>query len=156
MKIEIIVPVIVDYLFHDLLNSIEKNTVLPDRIILIDNTLGGFFPKSDCIEITRLKSKSRGVNESWNLGIKNVSKDCEAVGIYNDDIVLNPWFFQRTIETLLWDKNCAVSCPETVEVTVPLDRAKVDRVHMKRREGWCFTIKKQVLDLQPLILDNVF
>lgn len=155
MKIEIIIPIIVDYLFDQLLDSIEANTVLPDRIILIDNTLNGFYPKDRKIEITRLKSKTGGVNESWNLGIKNVSKDCEAVGIYNDDIVLNPWFFQRTIETLKWDNQCAVACPETIDVTQPLIKSKVRLIRMKRREGWCFTFKKRILDLIPSIPDNL-
>jgi hypothetical protein len=155
MKIELIVPVIVDHLFQGFLESVEANTILPQRILLIDNTPKGIKPKSTKVEIVRLKSKTGMVNESWNLGIKRLSKDCEAVGIYNDDIILNPYFFQRTIETLNWSKQCAVACPNTVETTQSLRRGRVNRTGMTEREGWCFTIKKQILDLIPPIPDNV-
>ena len=156
MKIELIIPVIVDHLFQGFLESVEANTILPQRILLIDNTPKGIKPKSTKVEIVRLKSKTGMVNESWNLGIKHVSKDCDAVGIYNDDIILNPYFFTRMIETFGWSKMCGVACPETVETAQSLKRGKVNRVVMAEREGWCFTIKKSILDLIPPIPDNVF
>ena len=156
MKIELIVPVIVDHLFQGFLDSVEANTILPQRILLIDNTPKGIKPKSSKVEIVRLKSKTGMVNESWNLGIKHISKNCDAVGIYNDDIILNPYFFTRMIETLQWSKMCAVACPATVETTQSLKRGRVSRVVMEEREGWCFTIKKAVLDLIPPIPDNTF
>jgi hypothetical protein len=164
MKIELIVPVIVDYLFQDFLESVEANSILPQRILLIDNTPQGIRPKSSKVEIVRLKSKSGNVNESWNVGIKHVSKGCEAVGIYNDDIVLNPNFFTRIIETLNWDSRCGVACPETVPVTRSLRKGPSKKIIMQRSKeretqnnicGWCFTIKKPVLDLVPLIPDTV-
>jgi hypothetical protein len=60
------------------------------------------------------------------------------------------------IETLQWNNMCAVACPETVETTQSLKRGRVNRVVMEEREGWCFTIKKPVLDLIPPIPDNTF
>lgn len=154
MKIEIIVPIIVDYLFPTFLESVESNNILPQRIILIDNTPNGFCLNSSKIEITKIKSMTGRVNESWNLGIKNTSPDCDLVGIYNDDIVLNSRFFQRTIEMFEWDSFCAVSCPNTIDWSASLRRGKVNRIKMETREGWCFTIRKQVLDLVPPIPDN--
>lgn len=154
MKIELVVPIVINYMFPKFLESVEANSILPQRILLIDNTDRGFKPKSDKIEIVRLKSKTRKVNESWNLGIKNVSKKCEAVGIYNDDIILNPFFFQRIIETLR-PQQCAVACPNTVDVGQSLKRGKVNNVQMNFREGWCFTIKRKILDSIPPIPDNI-
>lgn len=154
MKIEIIVPIVIDKLFPVFLESVEANSILPQRIILIDNTSNGFCLNGSRIEITKLRSKTGKVNESWNLGIKNVSSDCDLVGIYNDDIVLNSGFFQRTIEVFEWNSLCAASCPNTVDKSVELRRGKVNRIKMKTREGWCFTIRKRVLDLMSPIPDN--
>lgn len=155
MKIELVVPIVIDYMFPKFLESVEANMILPQRLILIDNTPNGIKPKSDKVEIVRLKSKTGKVNESWNLGIKNVSKNCDAVGIYNDDIILNPFFFQRIVETLKWSNSCAVACPNTVKTGQSLKRGRVNLAVMTYREGWCFTIKKRVLDSIPPIPDNV-
>lgn len=155
MKIELIVPIIVDYLFYGFLESVEANTVLPQRILLIDNTPDqNFRVKSSKVKIDKLHSKTGKVNESWNLGVRHVSPDCDLVGIYNDDVVLNPCFFQRLTETFDWDDRCAVACPNTVPVEQSLKRGRVNRIKMQTREGWCFTIRKRVLDLIPPIPDN--
>lgn len=155
-KIELIVPIIVPHLFQGFLKSVEENKILPQRILLIDNTAKGIRPKSSKVEIVRLKSKTGMVNESWNLGIEKISKDCDAVGIYNDDIVLNPFFFTRIIETLKWSEMCGVACPSTVKIGQSLKRGRVNRIVMEEREGWCFTIKKPLLDLIPPIPDTIF
>jgi hypothetical protein len=156
MKIEIIVPIVQDNLFEGFLRSVEANTILPQRILLIDNTLNRQYQvPGSSIEIVKLHSKSGKVNESWNLGIKNASKNCDAVGIYNDDIFLGKHFFRRITETLGSDDRCGVACPHTVPSDQPLKKLKPYITIMGRREGWCFTIKKQVLDMIPPIPDNI-
>jgi len=157
-KFEVIIPVINVDLMVKLLESVYKNTLLPKRIIIINNSnnfTGDLFGRSIVhyeglgIDIHTCYSKTGLCNESINLGITELSKDCDYVSILNDDVVLTKQFFQRNLE-LLQDKDCGASCPLTVHSMDELKIGKVDKRVMKRREGWALTIKKEVLDKIPL------
>ena len=150
MNFNVIIPVVHSDLCDDLLRSITHNTIHPKRVIIIDNTDRlDYEPISDHFPIDVHYSEKGHVNESWNLGISKVDIRCDYVSILNDDIFLNKYFFQRIFETFKKRKDCGVACPRTVTEIDDLGGKGVGRQdikHMKKREGWAYTIKKEVLD----------
>lgn len=150
MTFNVIIPVVNADLCDDVIKSIEDNTVLPVRLIIIDNTDAlDYRPVSSKFQIDYYYSEMGWVNESWNLGISKVDVRCDYVSILNDDIYLNRFFFQRVLETFEKYKNCGVACPMTVLNKEDLKGKGVGRQdikHMKKREGWAFTIRKDLLD----------
>jgi len=156
-KFEVVIPVVNVDLLVNLFDSISINTLLPRKIIIINNTGSStnwlfnravpFLNKK--ITVYVYYSKTGLCNESINLGITKLSKDCDYVSVLNDDIVLTKNFFQRNAD-LLQDKACGVSCPFTVHSMDELKIGEVEKQVMRKREGWALTIKKDVLDKIPL------
>ena len=158
MKIAVIIPVVNQNLANSLLASIERNSIKPIKILIIDNTsvkVGYKYPSN--LPITYFKPyKPMSVNESWRYGFENIGK-CDAVAVLNDDLVLNKEFFYRTARALT-PKGVGVSCPFTVSNLDELreyPRDKFEIVGMGKREGWAFTVKKSVLDQLPPLPDHV-
>ena len=153
MNINVIIPVVQPMLCADLLRSMENNTILPQRVIIVDNTdvelwPEGYHPLSDKFQIDVYKSVNGRVNESWNLGVSLVDITCDYVSILNDDVYLNRWFFQRVLETFDLYKDCGVACPAAVNFMEEFRKGKGKRriKKMGKREGCAFTIKKKYLD----------
>lgn len=163
MKFEIIVPVLYTHNFHNFFDSVVSNSVLPTRLIVIDNTdqKVQFIPPTDKFKVDVYRSKTGQVNDSWNLGLKKASKDADYVGIYNDDIILNKHFFQRVLQTFETPHraNIGVVCPNTVEFErSSFKRPGVGpfkRVWIKKREGWCFTMNKKARHTVPMIPNHL-
>mgnify|MGYP000986096547 FL=1 len=159
-RLAVIVPVVNTGLADKMFASIERNTVHPQRILIIDNSNRDetYNPHIQWrhLELTVMKyPQNIGVNESWNVGIKHVGK-CDLLSILNDDIILNERFFERLVAPFqLID--CAVICPQTENTIENFERAKLnaplafDVAPMKRREGWAFTYRKDILDKLPRI-----
>ena len=150
MNINVVIPVVQTDLCTALLKSMEANTVLPKRVVIIDNSdAGDYKPNSNKFQIDVFKGRTTAVNESWNLGISLVDICCDYVSILNDDIFLNKWFFQRILETFKAKSACGVACPESVGTDDFFGKGK-KKPHIKRmlkREGFAFTIKKKYLDI---------
>jgi len=156
MNFNVIVPVIQPDLCNELIRSMEFNTILPTKVIIIDNSRGPFYqPQSDKFPIYVYHSQTGYVNESWNLGITKVDITCDYVSILNDDIYLNSWFFQRVNETFKAYCTCGVACPFTVEKFEEMGKGKKKPriTRLLKREGWAMTFKKSVLDTIPPIPD---
>lgn len=150
MNINVIVPVVQPHYCDNMLESLEKNTILPTRVILIDNTVNGdYLPVSNIFNIDIYKSLTGKVNESWNLGVCLVDITADYVSILNDDIYLNKWFYQRVLETFDSHRDCGVACPRSVNSMEDMGIGKKERKikRMERREGCAFTFKKKVLDM---------
>ena len=160
-KFEVIIPVVNVRLMQKLIDSIHENTLLPERIIIIDNTKFGkdvifdFIPNNHVVKEV-FYSETGLVNESLNLGIKHLSKDCEFVAILNDDIVLLPCFFQRNLEMFIRDEKCGVVVPRTVHSMDEMIKGKVQPQMLRKREGWAMTIRKKLLDdIPPIPCDRI-
>jgi len=151
---EVVVPVVNPDMMGELLKSISANTLLPKRVIIIDNTklpleeIFKYIPNNGVI-VEVYYSKTSFVNESLNLGITKLSKDCDYATFLNDDVILSDCFFQRNLE-LFQDKMCGVACPNTVDSMDELKNGKVNSVCMNKREGWALSIRKSILDKIPL------
>jgi len=149
MKFNVIIPVVHSELCDKVIQSMEFNTIRPSKVIIIDNTKDhDYRPESKEFPIYVYRSVTGLVNESWNIGITKVDIICDYVSILNDDIFLNSWFFQRTIETFKAYKDCGVACPKTVESITEMGKGKGKQkiTRMGKREGWAWTIRKDVLD----------
>jgi len=155
----VIIPVVYPALCADLLRSMEANTLLPKRVIVIDNTEHrDYQPTSTKFQIDTYHSVTGKVNESWNLGVSVVDIGADYVSILNDDIVLNEWFFQRVIETFKSKFHCSVACPLSVNSLEEMGKGKRKR-HIKKmgkREGFAFTFKKEYLDkIAPIPIHRI-
>jgi len=96
-----------------------------------------------------------GVNESWNIGFSQAGK-CDILSVLNDDVVLNERFFERLVAPFQII-DCAVVCPKTETTVEGFDATRLraglgfDLAPMKRREGWAFSFRKDILDNIPRI-----
>lgn len=161
LSITLVLPVVQIRMAEDLIKQAEENTLIPERIILIDNSKDGFYPESK-IPTTRIRRKEpeMGVNESWNMGISLSTTDL--VSIFNDDISITPYLFEKVEAVMLTLPKCGVACPKTITpgmLTSVFDDSIIKKERreppitgiMRRREGWAFTIRKSVLDRIPKI-----
>lgn len=94
-----------------------------------------------------------GFNKSINLALNALTDEDQAVSVLNDDVVLGPYFFEKNVNVLQSIATCGVACPATVhDKTYFLTSPHPPNVHrMKRREGWAYTIRKDLLDLIPRV-----
>jgi len=148
-KFEVIIPVVNIELANLLLVSIERNTIQPQRIIIINNSKEVYKPLPKDLPIEMYFSETGRVNESINLGISKVSKDCDYVSILNDDLILGPYFFDRIAGIFDQIGDCAVACPQQVFDISELITGPPALVQMMKREGPAMTFRKSVLDQIP-------
>lgn len=153
---EVICPsMFTEFLDEMLIPSIEKNTILPQRVIIIDNSSKKvpWKYKGDILNVRVAKPvKPKGVNESWWLGFE-LSGDCEFLSILNDDIILGRYFFEKVKKVFRKYEAAGVVIPETVEnihemPDPELPESKQMRM-MRRRQGWAFTIRKELIQRMP-------
>lgn len=163
MKIGVIIPVINDRFINGLLDCIDQNSVLPESIIIIDNS-------QDDAKITIRKTRFRveiyrpptplGVNASWNHGINElIKKDVDLVSVLNDDLLLENLFFEKMIRLASLHEEASVFCPVTVKAPQMIDCVSpVGReicVGMSKREGWAWTIRASVAKNIPPIPEQL-
>jgi GT2 family glycosyltransferase len=110
VKYNVIIPVVNRDLAAALLDSIAANTIIPDNILIIDNSLSPkAFPVEAQLYIETIKPEKRlGVNASWNLGIRETG-DCDYLAILNDDVILGKHFFERNIDVFR-QLRCCMPC----------------------------------------------
>ena len=158
MKVGVLIPFVHDFYLTGILDSIQKNSLLPDVVLLLDNS-----PDNIVIDISRYSFtlswyKSHPplwVNASWNYGIDKLSVEVDLISVLNDDLVLEKYFFEKLLKLADKNKNYSVFCPQTVpklnDLDVPIlpDMAYCDR--MDRREGWAWTIRSSVAKQIPQI-----
>jgi len=153
VKYNVIIPVVNRKLAAALLDSIAANTVIPDSILIIDNSLAPrAFPVDARLPVEVIAPGERlGVNASWNLGIRETG-ECDYLAILNDDIVLGRHFFEKNIHTFREYSDCGVSCPGTVFDMADLhDNIHGRTIRMKKREGWAFSFQYSLLKTIPPI-----
>ncbi len=158
---EIIVPVVNVKMFCTyLFNSICNNILLPKKIIIINNSKyknNNIFKHKmlkyivdNTLNIEIYSSETGFVNESFNIGISHLSSNCDYVSFLNEDVILNDCFFQKNLK-VFEIKNCGVACPKTVNFIKNLINDVDNIQQMSKREGWAFTVRKDLLDLIPPI-----
>lgn len=151
--IDVILPVIrrddADLLFSDM----EKNTIEPTRVIVIDNTGGGYFPRTRLPVLYISPPQPLGVNASWNIGSALARESF--VSFLNDDLRISSGFFDGIVRTFNSNHNAGVVCPQTSYQLYEVS-CRVQGYHvMNRREGWAFTMRRELLHTMPEIPDQL-
>jgi hypothetical protein len=152
--IEVILPVIRPELAALLLKDMEANELRPGRVILIDNTPDGWMPDTKLnLLYARHSRLMTGVNASWNLGAHILRPETQYVSFLNDDIRVNPLFFKNIVSAFKWLSGAGAVCPQTMDNMSALDvsDARLTISQMRRREGWAFTLRRELLDRIPPI-----
>jgi len=160
MKFNVIIPVIRRDLFSLLLADLCGQSVLPELVIIIDNSRG-----LDAETLKHLPfevylivpNHNIGVNPAWNWGV-GLAKDCDAVAILNDDIRLGSEFFHKISIAFGCSPDAAAVCPLTNSDDPDAHRIDIPYAPkylspMRKREGWAMVIRRQVLDQIPPIPD---
>jgi len=151
-RFTVVIPVVNLDLFGKLIKSICENTLLPKRVILIDNSKESFgaiynhIPSTNGIIYEVYYSKTGLVNESLNLGTVNALEGkSEYVSFLNDDVILNSLFFERLSKSFE-ELNCAAACPKTVNTMDEMILEPYNPLIMNKREGWALSVRKDVLE----------
>lgn len=134
----------------EILGYVNENIVHPDEILLIDDCsdceIDDLLEKYKNLNIRLIKHKhNMGLNFSWNEGLKLAKT--KIISVLNNDLVLNKYFFKKILES--YDKrNWAIICPFSVlEKRKVLDNDEpVIIKEMGKREGWCWTARKEFIN----------
>lgn len=155
-KFEVVIPVVNPELADIVIKNMEENALLPKRVIIIDNSKQWYMPNSRKFPIHMYRSQTGTVNESLNLGISKVSKDCDYVSLLNDDIQIGPWFFDRIARVFREAAACSAVCPHTIlgACAPVLKEGSFFFEQMKKKEGWAVTFNKHILVKVPVIPDT--
>jgi hypothetical protein len=157
MKISVIIPVVNEQLATGLLNSIVRNTKKPYKLFIVDNTENGFCFPTKILDIHYHRGLiPLSVNASWQLGFDCLRHN-DAISVLNDDLLLNKHFFERTERILENKSSVCGSMPFTVDNVADLNDYPLDKselVNCKKREGWAFTIKTDILEQLPVFPHN--
>lgn len=88
-----------------LLQSVKKQTLYPNEILIVDGSPDDFteemLAQNHFLNLIYFKvdEKDRGLTKQRNFGILHVSDICEVVCFLDDDTVLMPYYFEKLINT---------------------------------------------------------
>ena len=88
-----------------LLDSVEKQSILPDQIIIVDGSedrsTASLLRKEKFLDLEyyRVEEHHRGLTRQRNFGVERVKADIEVVFFLDDDTVLDPFYFEEIINT---------------------------------------------------------
>jgi Predicted glycosyltransferases len=160
MKIFLFIPVVYNEYINNMLDCVFKNTRIPDTVMVIDNSKNGLDLPAP-VEILR-PDMPLGVNASWNLGIKKALEEgADLISIFNDDLLLEKYFFQKMESLANKHKEISVFCPRTFRKLRDFNRVAnndgykpgdfLECIQMGRREGWAWTIRSEMANKVPPI-----
>lgn len=152
-KLAVVIPVAKKAYGDKLMESIAANTVRPEQIIVIDVFETGELSWNGSLPI-EIHNERLLPNLAYIFGASKVRPEMEFISMLNDDIILNPFFFEKVIKMMATSETVGVVCPNT---TRHMDRFLKEkhspeigkRELMPRREGWAYTIRKKVYDAIP-------
>ncbi|OAB26884.1 Glycosyltransferase, GT2 family [Flavobacterium fryxellicola] len=88
-----------------LLQSVQLQTLYPDEILIIDGSTNDqttrALEKANCsnLKYFLVPKEARGLTKQRNYGIERVEKDTAVICFLDDDIVLEPDYFQELLKT---------------------------------------------------------
>lgn len=160
MKIAVIVPVVQTDLAYELLEAIVSNTVKPSVCVIVDNSEDGSFSKrakdfAGTIPMIMHRENPRlAVNASWTKALGTINGKADVVSFLNDDLIINPEFFDKITKSFRALPMMGGVCPVTVKRKEDvLSGAGKDVVldRMRKREGWAFSMPTKVIAKCPPI-----
>lgn len=158
MNMALVVPVVQTDLARELFQSIMRNYIKPQQVIIIDNSTSGFVCPLRGITTVRHPKAPIDVNPSWSFGFSFLQRDIDIVVVANDDILVNHVFFDKVLDVFERYPNAAYVIPSTIP-----DKDKIKLIYtrdnpvrrMKIKSGWCFALNKKFLESVPRIPDEL-
>jgi len=89
----------------NLLNSVQKQTLYPDEIIVVDGSLNDVTKAEisknnyQYLSYFKVNEKDRGLTKQRNFGISKVTNTIDIVCFLDDDVILDKNYFKKLIET---------------------------------------------------------
>jgi hypothetical protein len=113
--ITFLLPVVQIKMAKELLVALDKNTIKPTRVIVMDDSDYGFDPiPSTEYPVAYIRTKERGqTNEIFNTGMRMYHED-EFVVMGNDDVVIHDRLLETIILAFDDNKRFGAVCPVTV------------------------------------------
>ena len=172
-KIHVIIPVVQTNYADELLKTLARNTVLPEKIVIIDNSEKDYIPPREicnCVdtEVYPYDPRKR-TNESWKIGFEK-TKNANIVSILNDDIIVSKYFFEKILIAFGQKEDAAIVSPLTrIPSGFRGSRCRAgtpdfpntsnpnlnNLSHTSKRQGWPFSIRRDILDKIPPIPDEL-
>lgn len=154
--ISVIVPTRNQKMLNILLGSVVRNTVVPDELVILDNTDESNITIADSIMMemrVRLKRCcGLSVNHMWNAGIEicTARSEHDSICILNDDIVLSPFYFDAARTLLSGHKDVSTFVPLTSTNNLKDIQINSMKGYGKsslalKREGWAMAFRASVL-----------
>lgn len=141
---------------HGLLECIARNTMLPTRLILINNTQGDVIvpmkmpgTKIDIID----PPSPMSVNASWRKGFE-LGRECNLICIFRDDILISYDFFQKVRQASNKHPMASVYCPAVEKDPNKLNRFMFSEAQcskMKGPEDLVFVLRSEFLRDLPMV-----
>lgn len=153
--ISVVLPVFNNInLTKDCLDSIVKNDVKPDEIIIIDDAstddyyslLSEYDGKLNIF--LKRNEENVGVNETWNQGF-SISKN-PYITVLNNDVILNPLFFKKVLYVMDNFKDVGICVPylhrgnPKIIPAIDEDPILEDEKYIM---GWAYTIRREIVDI---------
>lgn len=157
--ISAVIPVFSKESLHFLLECIARNTLLPTRLILIDNTGKGdlIVPMpmpGVTVDIIEPRNPMK-TNASWRKGFA-LAREANLIAILRDDILLGYDFFQKARQASNYWPMASVYCPAVEPNAKKLNRFMYERAEcekMKAPEDLAFVLRSEYLRDLPAIPD---
>lgn len=153
--ISVVIPVMdSEDITRHLFDQISSNTMIPSEILLIDNgtdhkeykfyKFHKSFPKLN-IRYIRFE-RNMGVNIAWNEGM--FKSQNPYISVLNNDIIITDYFFEKIYKSFMANTMLGLVVPNTLDDRNQLyyDNGSPCLVELEKREGWAFTIKKEIVE----------
>jgi hypothetical protein len=155
LSIGVVIPIIQNTYIYKLLDMIGHNSVVPDHILIIDNSQQNVIVSTQMHLCIMRPEKPFSVNESWNFGMRwMIEHKVDLIGVFNDDLLIEKYFFEKLQNAAVSFSEGKVFCPETVKDKCFIDNVRnvpVQCRKMNRREGWAWTIRSEIASqTQPI------
>ena len=85
----------------DLLNSVDQQSLYPDQILIVDGSLDSATKEAlnerefQNLEYYMVWEQDRGLTRQRNYGIQKITEDIEIICFLDDDIILEPDYFEK-------------------------------------------------------------
>jgi len=127
-----------------LLESVELQTLYPNKILIIDGSPDDATKNSledqtfKNIVYYKVQEKDRGLTKQRNFGVSKISRDCEIVCFLDDDIILDPLYFEELLKAYkIYPKAIGVSGYITNETEwTKVDKTEKQSLNKFYFDGW--------------------
>jgi glycosyltransferase involved in cell wall biosynthesis len=151
-----VIPVYHNKYLPDLLRMIERNTIRPAQIIVVDNSSSCASCQTCSSSLLGIEYLSQpvniGVNRSWNLGVEKATNPL--VAFLNDDIVIPKTLFEQLLSAHSNNRAGFVAPTSAKNPEIPRHWNFVTRTvtqPLTKRLGWCFSILRDI----ALVADRI-